>query len=128
MRHKTAWFYHVLSASVVPSVSVESALEPNDVLMTCFLRCVFERYDVKSQDHCSKKAAYRFVVDCGKPSLVAIFLAPKPRVAMRPMETLLCGSHHVVVGMPENTCDLREMSLVVYGYIIKSVMGVSVRY
>ena len=45
MRHKTAWFYHVLSVSVVPSVSVESALESNDVLNDVFLCCVFERYD-----------------------------------------------------------------------------------
>ena len=34
-----ARFYHVLSVSVVPSVPVESAMESNDVLMTCFLRC-----------------------------------------------------------------------------------------
>ena len=33
---KTAGFYHVVSVSVVPSVSVESAMESNDVLMTCF--------------------------------------------------------------------------------------------
>ena len=38
-------FYHVLSVFVVLSVSVESAMESNDVLMTLFLRCVFERYD-----------------------------------------------------------------------------------
>ena len=55
MRHKVAGFYHMLSVSVVPSVSVEIALESNDVLNDIFLRCVFERYDVKSQDHCSKK-------------------------------------------------------------------------
>ena len=36
MRHKIAGFYHVLSVSVVPSVSVETAMESNDVLMTCF--------------------------------------------------------------------------------------------
>ena len=41
-------------------------------------------------------------------------------------ETLLCGSHHVV-RRRENTCDLREMWLVVYGYAIKSVMWVSVQ-
>ena len=29
-------FYHVLSVFVVLSVSVESAMESNDVLMTCF--------------------------------------------------------------------------------------------
>ena len=28
---------------------------------------------------------HRFVVECGTPSVVAMFLAPKPRVAMRPM-------------------------------------------
>ena len=38
----------------------------------------------------------------------------------------LCGSHHVVERL-ENTDDLREMWLVVYGYDIKSVMCVSVR-
>ena len=36
MRHKIAGFYRVLSVSVVPSVSVESAMESNDVLMTSF--------------------------------------------------------------------------------------------
>ena len=41
-------------------------------------------------------------------------------------ETLLCGSHHVVRRL-ENTCDLREMWLVMYGYVIKPVMCVSVR-
>ena len=45
MRHKTEGFYHVLSVSVVPSVSVESAIEANDGLNDVFLRCVFERYD-----------------------------------------------------------------------------------
>ena len=45
MRHEIAWFYHVLSVSVVPSVSVESAIESNDVLNDVFLCCVFERYD-----------------------------------------------------------------------------------
>ena len=42
------------------------------------------------------------------------------------VETLLCGSQHVVRRL-ENTCDLREMWLVVYGYVIKSVMCVSVQ-
>ena len=55
MCHKTVGLYHVLSVSVVPSVSVESAMESNDVLMTCFCAVSFERHDVKSQDHCSKK-------------------------------------------------------------------------
>ena len=36
MRHKIAGFCHVLSVSVVPSVSVERAMESNDVVMTCF--------------------------------------------------------------------------------------------
>ena len=46
MRHKIAEFYHVLSVSVVPLVSVESAMECQmTCLMKCFLRCVFERYD-----------------------------------------------------------------------------------
>ena len=114
---------------VVPSVFVESAMVSNDVLNDVFFRCVVERHDVTSQeDHCSKKAAHRSVVDCGKPSVVAIFLAPKPRVAMRSMaKTLLCGSHHVVRRL-ENTCDLWDMCLVLYGHVMKSVMCVSVRY
>ena len=41
-------------------------------------------------------------------------------------ETLLCGSHHVVRKL-ENTCELREMWLRVYGYVIKSVMCVGVQ-
>ena len=36
IRHKIAWFYHVLFVSVVPSVSVESAMESNDVLNDVF--------------------------------------------------------------------------------------------
>ena len=36
MCDKTAGFYHVLSVSVVPSVSVESAMESYEVFMTCF--------------------------------------------------------------------------------------------
>ena len=36
IRRKTAGFYHVLSVCEEPSVSVESAMESNDVLMTCF--------------------------------------------------------------------------------------------
>ena len=64
---------------------------------------------------------HRFVVDCGKISVIAIFLAPKPRVAMRSM------AKRSFVRRLENTCDLREVWLVVYGYIIKSVMCVSVQ-
>ena len=36
MSGRTAGLYHVLSVFVVPSVSMESAMESNDVLMTCF--------------------------------------------------------------------------------------------
>ena len=43
-------------------------------------------------------------VDTGTPSAAAIFLLPKRRVLHG--ETLLCGSHHVVVRMPENTWDI----------------------
>ena len=75
----------MLSVSVVPSVSVERATESNDVLMTCFLRCVFERHTSKSHDHCSKKKKPPLAPTQGKPSVVAIFLAPWPRVAMRSM-------------------------------------------
>ena len=49
-----------------------------------------------------------------------------PRVVCLHRETLLCGSHHVVRRL-ESTCDLGEMWLVVYGFVIKSVMCVSVR-
>ena len=41
-----------------------------DVLNDVFLRCVFERDN------------HRIVVDCGKPSVVAIFLLPMPAVAI----------------------------------------------
>ena len=44
MCDRTAGFYHVLSVSVVPSVSVESHGASNDVLHEVFLRFVFERY------------------------------------------------------------------------------------
>ena len=37
MRHKIAGFYHVLSVSMVSSVSVESAMESNDALIDMFL-------------------------------------------------------------------------------------------
>ena len=48
----------VLPVSVVLSVSVESAMQwsndvLNDVSNDVFTRCVFERHDVKPQDHCS---------------------------------------------------------------------------
>ena len=141
MRHNTAGFYHVLSASVVPLVSVESAMESKDVLMTCFCAVsssgthrspmitiqkkpplaatqAFEPADPSTADflehltaacprsviHASQKCPqfcgigtaprgdamspserslcnHRVVVDCGKPSVVAIFVAPKTRVA-----------------------------------------------
>ena len=42
-------------------------------------------------------------------------------------DTLLCGSQHVLRRL-ENTCDLRKMWLLVYGYVIKSVTCVSVQY
>ena len=41
-------------------------------------------------------------------------------------ETLLCGSHHVVRRL-ENTCDLREMRLVLWIRVIESVMCVGVQ-
>ena len=53
MCDRTAGFYHVLSVFMVPSVSVESAMESNDVSYDVFLRCVFEWYGAKSHDHCS---------------------------------------------------------------------------
>ena len=67
----------MLSVSLVPSVSVESAMESNDVLMTCF--CPMLRDTERSL------RSQRFVVASGTPSAAAIFLAPKPRVAMRSM-------------------------------------------
>ena len=42
----------MLSVSVVLSVFAGRA-DVNDVFNDVFLRCVFERDDVKSQDHCS---------------------------------------------------------------------------
>ena len=48
---RKAGFYHVLSVFVVPSVSVESAMECQmTCLMKCFLHCVFERYDAVELD------------------------------------------------------------------------------
>ena len=58
------------------------------------------------------KTAYRFVVDCGKPNAVAMFLAPKPRVAMRSMAKR-SSVDVTIVRRLENTCDLRETWLVV---------------
>ena len=143
MCDRTAGFYHVLSVSVVPSVSVESAMESNDVLNDVFLRCVVERYDVSGQitretRHTPASAprgrpmlrdatspserslrSQRFVVASGTPS------AARDRHAFHG-EPLLCGSHHVVRKL-QNTCDFGEKWLVVYGYVTKSVMCVSVR-
>ena len=45
MFERTAGFCHVLSVFVVPSVSVESAMECHmTCLVKCFLRCVCERH------------------------------------------------------------------------------------
>ena len=103
----------MLSVSVVPSVSVESAMESSDVLNDVFLRCVFQRYDDcvpleetafgghASLQHADPSiadflehltaACLCFVMHAGRKcpqfcaNVVAIFLAPKPRVAMRSM-------------------------------------------
>ena len=48
MCDKTAGFFHVLSVSVVSSVSVESAMERQLRVGSVFLRCVFERHTSKS--------------------------------------------------------------------------------
>ena len=53
----------VLSVSVVPWCV-------RCVLMTCFALCVFERHK------------HRFVVDCGRPRVVASFLLPMPATAI----------------------------------------------
>ena len=84
MRHKIAGFYHELSVSVVPLVSVKSVMESNDVSMTRF---------------CA-------VSSSGTHRSLMITVA----VRAQPLQ-----------------CYLREMWLVVYGYVIKSVMCVSLR-
>ena len=72
----------------------------NDVLNDVFLRCVFERHD------------HRFVVDCGKASLVAIFLLPMPAVATFSMAKSSCADKTIlVVKMLTNTSDLSQMWL-----------------
>ena len=45
------------------------------------MRCVFERHK------------HRFVVDCGKPSAVAIFLLPKPELSSFRRQRV-CGQDH----------------------------------
>ena len=79
-----------------------------------FLLCVFERHDVKSQDHCSKKS--RLPLRCR--------LRQEER--RRDLLGAEASGRHALHGETlkrlENTCDLREMWLVVYGYVIKSVM------
>ena len=90
---KIAGFYHVLVCLCVPLVSVECAMESNVALNDVFLRCLFERPTSKSHDHCSKKppepADPRAVARCCATPChllpAAIFLAPKPRVAVRSM-------------------------------------------
>ena len=44
-----------------------------------FWRCVFERHK------------HRFVVDCGRPSVVAIFLLPMPATAIFSMASSSCA-------------------------------------
>ena len=139
MRNKIAGFYLCLSLSVVPSVSVESVMESNDVLMTCFCAvslsgmmqssmplAATQACSLRTQ-HCrfsrtcygclptfcdtreSKVPAIlqdwqkqSFVVDCGKASVVAIFLAPWPceevRVVKR-VHTLSGGVHRLATAL-----------------------------
>ena len=124
---KKTWFYLVLSVFVVPSVSVESAMESNDVLNDVFLRCSFERYDdsVPLEETAPQPALRcRLRHSTGRRDLLGA--EASGRHALHG-ETLLCGSHHVVRRL-ENTCGSKEMWLVVCEYVIKSVMCVSVQY
>ena len=128
MRHKIAVFYHVLSVSVVPSVSVESAMESNEVLNDVFLRCVIERHT--SSGDASFEPAVPSIADflehltaacpcsvihssrkcpqfCGLGrSWMLNELSAWSRFSWRRSEILLCGSHRVVRRL-ENTCDFR---------------------
>ena len=129
MCDRTAGFYHVLSVSVVPSVSVESAMESNDV----FLRCVVERCDVSGQitreTRHTPASAPRGRPDVARHHVAVRAQPPQPALRCRLRqakrrrdrhafhgEPLLCGSHHVVRRL-QNTCDLKEKWLVVYGYV-----------
>ena len=109
MRHKIAGFYLVLSVSVVPSVSVESAMESNDASHDVPSHCIFERHTSKSHDLCSKKPPLP-PLRCRlrQTQRGRDFLGGEAsgRHALHG-ETLLCGSHHVVTRL-EITCDLKE--------------------
>ena len=55
---------------------------------------------------------HRFVVDCGKPSVVAIFLLPMSEVAIFfDGEGFLCGKDHLAGRVLTNTWDLSRMWL-----------------
>ena len=90
----------------------------NDVLMTCFfaamwnLRITVQKSCLPICRHTKRRRDLLGAEASGRHALHG--------------ETLLCGSHHVVRRL-ENTCDLGEMWLVVCGYVIKSVMCVSVQ-
>ena len=90
MRHKIARFYHVLSVSVVPSVSVESAMESNEVLNDVFLRCVLS----------------------GRMTVCHICATRRNRL-WRPRKPLACGPKHCRFsrtshGCLPTFCDTRE--------------------
>ena len=130
MRHKIAWFYHVLSVLwCCHSVCGECHGVSNDVLNDVFLQLSLRAARCEVSGSLFKKA---------QPT-ASLSIAAQPKRGRHLLgaeasgrhslhgETLLCGSHHVVRRL-ENTCDLRKMWLVVYGYVIKSVMCVSVRF
>ena len=87
----------MLSVSLVLSVSVETDIE-------CGTRCVFERHN------------HRFVVDCGKRSVVAIFLLPMPAAGA---ERTISHAKYL-----QTFRDLRQMTLWRMDWCHESVMYV----
>ena len=73
----------LLSVSVLLSLPVQSAMERQMRVLWRVLRCVFERHN------------HRFVVDCGKPSVVAIFLLPMPATAIFSMAYSSCAERTI---------------------------------
>ena len=122
MCDRTAGFYHVLSVFVVPSVSVESAMEwLMTCLLKCFLHCVFERYDAVCHVCATRRNRLwgHASLEPADPS-IADFLEHH---GCLPMSCDTRGSK-----VPAILRDWQELDAepVVSGYVIESIMCVGV--
>ena len=86
--------------------------------MRCFL----------SVEGAMERHNHRFVVDCGKPSVVAIFLLHMPAVAIFSTAKSSCADRTILVAkIPTSTLDLSQMWLWCIDWCQESVMCVGVQ-